>query len=300
MNNTSQNKQRAGQDAYATEFSTVKYSNIFITKMGQMKDNPHQYFDYMKGERHDYCIQYIIDGEGFFFTNKNLYTVKKGDLFLIPNNKEHFYMANPDNPYNYYWIHFNGGGFENFLSLIGLSDEHPVINGIFDAKIVEIFAKLMKTSKNKTNLSQIGILSLGYGLLYLIAEKIIPLNKSDVTPTEQLCNEITNYIVENYAEKITLGDIAACVSMDKYNMLKLYKSVTGFTPIKFLTNYRIEYACALLKQGLPVKEVAFACGFNDIPNFSVRFKKIIGISPSKFKAENIEKKNTPPEKSFSE
>ena len=88
--------------------------------------------------------------------------------------------------------------------------------------------------------------------------------------------------------------------MDKYNMLKLYKSVTGFPPIKFLTNHRIEYACALLKQGLPVKEVAFACGFNDIPNFSVRFKKIIGISPSKFIAANIEKKNTPPEKSFSE
>ena len=94
MNNTQQSKTRIDIDAYITDFSTVKFSNIFITKLGLMKDNPHQYFDYLENERHDFCIQYIIDGEGFFHTNNTLYSVKKGDLFLLPNNKEHYYKAN--------------------------------------------------------------------------------------------------------------------------------------------------------------------------------------------------------------
>ena len=283
MNKIPQNKSRIDIDAYITDFSTVKFSNILITKLGLMKDNPHQYFDYMKNERHDYCIQYVIDGEGFFYTNGTLHTVKKGDLFLVPNDKEHYYKANPNNPYSYYWVHFNGSGFEKFLSYIELSNENPIISDIYDDEIVSVFEKLTDISKKKTNLNQLMMLSLGYELLYKIASKIIFQEKSDATLTEQVCNKITNYIVENYTADITLDDIAEQLSMDKFNMLKLYKSVTGFTPIKFLINYRIECACYLLKQGRPVSETALECGFNDIPNFCVRFKKIMGVSPSEFK-----------------
>lgn len=286
MNNTQQSKTRIDIDAYITDFSTVKFSNIFITKLGLMKDNPHQYFDYLENERHDFCIQYIIDGEGFFHTNNTLYSVKKGDLFLLPNNKEHYYKANPDNPYNYYWIHFNGVGFEKFMSLIDLSDDKPIIRNIFDEEIVAIFEKLVNISKKKTNLNQLIMLSLGYELLYRIAFKVISQENPETDNAEQTCNEITNFIIENFDKNINLSDIADHVFMDKYNMLKLYKSVTGFTPVKFLINYRIEYACVLLKQGCPVNEVAFACGFNDIPNFSVRFKKLMGVSPREFKTAN--------------
>ena len=63
----------------------------------------------------------------------------------------------------------------------------------------------------------------------------------------------------------------------------MYKNVTGFTPIQFLINYRIKYACELLKQGYPVSQAAFDCGFSDIANFSVRFKKKMGVSPNEFK-----------------
>ena len=79
-----------------------------------------------------------------------------------------------------------------------------------------------------------------------------------------------------------MEDIAKKVVMDKFCLLKTYKKVTGVTPIQFLINYRIEYACFLLKQGYRINEVAYECGFNDISNFSVRFKKVIGVPPSKF------------------
>ena len=49
------------------------------------------------------------------------------------------------------------------------------------------------------------------------------------------------------------------------------------------------YACILLKQGYQVNEAAYACGFNDIPNFNVRFKKIIGATPSEFRKNAVAK-----------
>lgn len=270
-------------DTYITSLSTIKYSNIFITKLGLMQDNPNQYYEYIPNERHDYCLQYVTSGEGVFYTNGVTYKLQKNDLFLLPKSRNHYYKANPDNPYNYYWIHFNGSGFDKYLSLIGLSDSSPVIHNLNNEEIVKTFSKLIEISKKNANINQLRLLSLGYELLYLLASETILQERNDADIKEELCNDITNYIVENFKKPLTLDHIAKNFSMDKYYILRIYKKITGFTPIQFLINYRIEYSCFLLKQGYPVNEVAFMCGFNDIPNFSVRFKKVVGTSPAEFK-----------------
>ena len=41
-------------------------------------------------------------------------------------------------------------------------------------------------------------------------------------------------------------------------------------------------AANLLKQGLPVQDVALLVGFTDSKYFSTAFKKHFGVSPSKF------------------
>lgn len=272
-------------DTYFTDLSTVRYSGIFVTKFGLMKDNPKQFYKYLQDERHDYCLQYVVSGEGFFFTNDTLYTVKKGDLFLLPRSTEHYYKANPENPYDYYWIHFNGSGMEEYLSFIGLSDKNPVIKNLYADEIVAIFERLMNVSKNKSNLNQLFILSLGYELLYRIASKASANEVPNKDSFEELCNDVTNYLIENFKNEITLDDLAKNFSLDKRYLIRVYKKKTGFTPIRFLINYRLEYACILLKQDVPINEIAYECGFNDVPNFNVRFKKIIGVTPSEFRAQ---------------
>ena len=186
--------------SFEAHLSSIKFSNIFVTKIGLMKDNPHHIYKYRTDERHDYCIQYVIDGEGTFFTNNTPYPLKKGDLFLIPQTRDHYYKANPDNPYNYLWVHFNGSGFENYLKYIGLSDDSPVLHDLYDAEIQETFEVMIEISNNKTNLNHLLILSLGYKLLYLIASKVAAKEETENNLAEQLCNDITNYMVENFTK----------------------------------------------------------------------------------------------------
>lgn len=262
---------------------TIRFSNIFITKTGMMKDNPQQFWTYHPNERHDYCIQYIISGEGTFFTNNVLYPIKKGDLFLIPNNRNYYYKANPDNPYNYFWIHFNGSGFKQYLDYINLSDNSPIIHNLYDEEIVEVFDAILKISTESSSLNQILLLSLGYKLLHCIASKLPSAKESDTIIEKEFCNKITNYLVEKFSDQISLDDLAEKFAFNKYHLLRIYKKHTGFTPIQFLINYRIKCACEMLKQGYAVKEAAFASGFTDIANFSVRFKKKMNISPNEFK-----------------
>ena len=66
---------------------------------------------------------------------------------------------------------------------------------------------------------------------------------------------------------------------------------TNETVIQFLTRKRIELAQLLLvsssKSTFNVTEIAFMCGFNDSTHFSRRFKQQVGISPSKFRKNNL-------------
>ena len=66
---------------------------------------------------------------------------------------------------------------------------------------------------------------------------------------------------------------------------------THETVIQFLTRKRIELAQLLLvsssKSTINVTEIAFMCGFNDSTHFSRRFKQQVGISPSKFRKNNL-------------
>ena len=43
--------------------------------------------------------------------------------------------------------------------------------------------------------------------------------------------------------------------------------------------YRVSYAKRLLKQGVPLKEVAIETGFSDQSHFANRFKRVVGVTP---------------------
>jgi len=60
------------------------------------------------------------------------------------------------------------------------------------------------------------------------------------------------------------------------------KSLTGKAPQEFIRILKLERAADLLKQKMPVAEVAVMTGFANSKYFSTVFKKHFGVSPSKF------------------
>lgn len=56
---------------------------------------------------------------------------------------------------------------------------------------------------------------------------------------------------------------------------------------QFLTQYRLNTACELLKHSQKgVSEICYAVGFNNLPHSVRTFTKTMGISPSKYRRQS--------------
>ena len=72
------------------------------------------------------------------------------------------------------------------------------------------------------------------------------------------------------------------ISISKEYLRRIFKHHTGYPPLAYLTNRRMEYAKELLKNvktGLMIKEIAEMAGYNDPYYFSRLFRKLFGKSP---------------------
>jgi YesN/AraC family two-component response regulator len=101
-----------------------------------------------------------------------------------------------------------------------------------------------------------------------------------------------SYIEENFSEKINLADCARAASLSSYHFCRKFKKFTGMTPMKFVTQLRINKAKALLAyEDMNITEVSEHVGFSDSSVFCAQFKKLTGLNPREFK-KSAHKKNT--------
>jgi AraC-like DNA-binding protein len=97
------------------------------------------------------------------------------------------------------------------------------------------------------------------------------------------------FIDHNYAKKIDAGNISDEAYFSKFHFIRLFKKTYGRTPHQYLSFVRIERAKDLLKAENTVSDVCYSVGFESITSFSGLFKRSVGISPSTFLQQHLQK-----------
>ena len=96
--------------------------------------------------------------------------------------------------------------------------------------------------------------------------------------------DMVSFIYQNYAEKLTLDDIAAAGNVSRSKCCIIIKLYLQQSPIDFLNHYRLEVSCSLLKTtALRITQVATACGFNHHSYYSKIFMQNYGCTPNDFR-----------------
>ena len=114
---------------------------------------------------------------------------------------------------------------------------------------------------------------------YTLTGKPIRIER-DVRRMQQICA----YVMKHYVHSITLDDIAEEVGMNRSAFCSYFKRCKGMTFSQFVTQYRLNTACHLLKKTQRgIAEICYMVGFNDLPHFVRVFTSTMGMSPTKYR-----------------
>lgn len=96
--------------------------------------------------------------------------------------------------------------------------------------------------------------------------------------------KMLTFIYSNYAETITLSDIANAASISKSEASRCFHSYLHTSPVNYLLQYRIEKARKLLlDSSKSIQEIALTCGFCSASYFCKIFRKQTGMTAAQYR-----------------
>lgn len=236
------------------------------------------------GIRDHYLIHLVLSGKGTYKVGGEVWHLQAGDLFLIKPSQLIVYAADSEDPWEYCWVGFNGACANKLAAQLPFTDLAP-IHHARDSRALEDAMMNIYHARGLEPQDEAAMV----GYLYLfISELMKETREAEPHSTSSSSQYVLNaikYIQFNYSHDISINDVAKSVGVSRSHLYRVFMSNVGKSPIDYLTEYRINEACNLLRSSnLSIAEVAISVGFFDQFYFSRVFKKAVGIPPSKYLA----------------
>jgi AraC family transcriptional regulator len=97
---------------------------------------------------------------------------------------------------------------------------------------------------------------------------------------------VQNFIGDNLCDELGLSQLAAIAGMSPHYFSELFRQSTGCTPHQYVLLRKIERAKQCLRNPrCSVNEAGMEAGFQNPSHFARVFRKLVGITPSRFQSE---------------
>lgn len=97
------------------------------------------------------------------------------------------------------------------------------------------------------------------------------------------------FLSQGYLSDLSVGHVAEFLNLNEKYLSRLFKDETGKTMMNYLSELRMSKAVELLRESqLTVREIGEQVGFSDSRSFIRHFKRIYGITPGEYRAQNAQ------------
>lgn len=258
-------------------------SALYITDIGFYPKAKFHYRERFQGAD-EHILIYCIDGKGALEISNRRYTLGVGNFFIIPRHMAHTYKADEDNPWTIYWIHFAGSHADPIVDqLLKRSGGHQSFLR-FDEKRITLFNKMysvLEKGYSQDNLLYVNMCLWHYLSSFICSDRF---NDDIEAPKLGSVDLAIELMQQKLSESLSLEDIAQEVNLSVSHFSYLFKKETGFSPIEYFIQLKMQKACQYLYfTDLRVKEIAGKLGIEDPYYFSRTFTKIMGIAPNDYR-----------------
>lgn len=252
--------------------SVVSSGHIFAQK-GRKIDRP--------AGRSDYLLFYVAKGKEHFFLKREEIAEEGSFIFFRPFEKqEHIYLEEKTG--EFYFVHFNA---PRDFDLFGFESSH-VYHSKPSSTICAIFEEIISELQRKQPAYEKLSASKVYTILSLLERR----TKKESSLHSMHFDKISFVIQEmnkEYQKNLTLEDYAKMCSLSKYHFLRIFKDITGTSPLEYRNNIRLEHVKEqILETDTAISEIGENAGFSSPAYFCSAFKKRFGMSPSEYRKNN--------------
>lgn len=226
-----------------------------------------------------YLVVYTVSGSGRLAYRDKSYSLASGQAFFIDCRNYQHYAACGDGIWELLWVHLNGSQARRYYEAFCGYTAAPVVdaNGgtVIPGRIRELI-DLHRARFAHTELLSARLLT------DVLTELVVLASGSGPSPGDVpgYVKQTVRTIDSRYGEKLTLGSLAAELSVSKFNLSRAFKRYIGLAPIEYLIQVRINHAKELLKYAdAPIAEIAERVGIDNVSHFIGLFKDRTGLTP---------------------
>lgn len=237
-----------------------------------------------KTGRCDYYLSYNHGGLIKVLSERNIYEIGPGTVFVYHPFEEQYYGQANREPLANYWVHFTGYGASEMLIKSNMASGNIFSIGVSD-EIPLLFEKMLDEVADKPYNFETASASILMQIFTVISRKLM--GKKKVMPVKErdaLINATVSHIHKNYAGRITVAGLADIAGFSPSGYSRIFKQYTGLSPQQYLIAFRLQKAKELIRHtGLSIKQISSAVGFEDQLYFSRLFRQYENASPSEYR-----------------
>ncbi len=305
MGNTNMDLTSNLPDKLYTIFPNEYYMDIMLYQHGFERCVPG--YSFGPAVRSHYLFHFVYEGSGTLYATsrdgmQHSYHIEKNQGFLISPKQITTYVADPDTPWEYAWVEFDGAKATEWMNQTGLSADNPVYT-CKDPSSLPVIQKELKTlvagtaktesiASDPSTFSSVSTSLFQIGHFYLFMDVLMHSSAhynstGNMNQKDFYIREAVSYIEQNFSEPITIEDIADFCCLNRSYLGKIFKDALNKTPQQYLIYYRMKQATQFLKYtNMSVGEIGKAVGYPNQLHFSRAFRNVYKMPPTKWREKN--------------
>ena len=231
----------------------------------------------------DELILITLSGKGRVQIDCQEFEAGPNSVMILPSCVSHEYGTKGPELWEFYWIHLSKNLNKLFLDFIikkyGYQLHFKSVDYFADRVEELLLKKQIEMSRNPVANSYI-ISRILHRLVLSQEEADLPENPGSVAM------QVIRIIEKGYREPLSLEKIAQTLFLSKAQVIRVFKSYTGYTPYYFLEHYRMIRASELLEYtAMPVSAISQDVGYASPSHFISVFKAKYKRTPNQYRKE---------------